>query len=270
MSAISHMLSEINFEIPDEILDAVFIEPQKRYRRSLGQGSRDQNIIALIIKQRVIRDCSLISGKEIMVDLSRAQKEVVDQFTTVWVIPKSMTDGRSIVSVSGLAYLDPNSISNVGAMAMCGRSEMGVAARAVMDSVSSIPPIGTSRAELIGENTVQVRNTSAMTPAYSHLRCSIEYDSGLQSISPRSYPRLSELAVLAVKAYIWKHLVIKMGATRLQAGQSLSEFKDEVDSYRDANEEYKTMRREVIGKLLNQQDEEKDYRLWRLVMGGVR
>jgi hypothetical protein len=60
----------------------------------------------------------------------------------------------------------------------------------------------------------------------------------MSTLPPGAYPFFSKLCELAIKAYIHNTLIIQINTAELQNGQELGRFKEVVDGYADANDQY--------------------------------
>jgi len=246
MSAITKALQEIRFSIPEPILRAAFID---NYYWSGVPQSLDDAIMQKVIGPRVMVDANLVGGAFAMIPLANVPTQQVDLYSLIYHIPKELTQGRSILSALSVSYMPASGswsdgssgygLTNVGSV-----SNLASAMQRVSDSVSNLPPISNAYVDLIGENTILIRNQARITQSYI-LRCILNNDENLNNISPRSWPAFAKLCVLAVKAYIYNELLIKMDQAYLQGGQELGAFKSYVDNLSDANDMYLTHLREV-------------------------
>ena len=267
MNAILMAISHIKNVIPREILEAVFIE-RNRFLRQIPT-TIDNHIINEVIRARVLPELNLISGAEIFVNLAGIAADRVNQYTSVYKIPKSRTGGRSIISVLNVTFSDPTATSNYGTATGCQSTELLVTAQAMVDAMGTIPITSTAHVQLVGENTVMIRDT-VLLPANIYLRCVVENDSNLSHLQTRSYKAFFKLVEFAVKAYIFNNTIIQMDIGELYGGQQLGRFKEVVDGYSDAEEMYQTHSREVMEKVMAMNDTEKQGRLLRMLLGGRR
>lgn len=263
MNAIRKALDEIRYNVPRTILDETFIAQQFR-----GRGlavSLDTRIRELVIDPRVLNDCNIVGGVEITIDLNQVMPELLDAGMLLYRIPKSLTQGRSITSALAISF---------GRAAGMGLANMGNdgsallgAVQGVLDSAMPIPTVALADVTLVGENTVLVKD-QYIRPGDVWLRCLVSNDPELNNISPASYHNFSEMCVLAVKAYIYNHLVIPMDEGQLHAGMQLGRFREIVDGYADANELYQTFLNEKWRVTAIHNDPERHRRHLRLVLGG--
>lgn len=246
MSAITKALQEIRFSIPDAVLRAAFIGQYQW--RGIPQ-SLDDAIMQKVLGPRVMVDCNLVGGAFAMIPLGNVPMQYVDPYSLIYHIPKELTQGRTILSALSVSYMPASGAwsdgtSSYGLTNMGNVSNLASAMQRVSDSVSNLPPISNAYVDLIGENTILIRNQARITQSYI-LRCILNNDENLNNISPRSWPAFAKLCVLAVKAYIYNELLIRMDQTYLEGGQELGTFKNYVDTLSDSNEMYLTHLREV-------------------------
>lgn len=270
MSAIKKALSEIRFSIPDAILQEVFVDRTSHWRNS--PQSLDDQIVSLVLRPRVLVDADLVGGTEIFVSLEGVPARMVDQFMTIYAIPKDRTQGRSIVSVKHLSYLAYGALASMSANQLfqpCSVTPLTSAAQAMFDSINSIPPISTARARLIGENTVLVQDTSPPV-GVGMLRCTIGNEEELGNLPPRTYIDFADMCVLAVKAYIYNEYIIKLDLGFINGGQEIGRFKEIVDGYADANTMYREFLKTKWQKIAYGADREKMRRFIQLQTGGYR
>jgi len=264
MSAVKYALDMLNFKIPRVILDAVFIKRNSDWRRT--PVNINQQIMDLVIRPRVLTDCNLVGGSEVLIDLARADIQRYNNYVSVIRVPKEMTGGRSIVSAKEIIYSNPYYGVGNQTLSMMGVSSGLNAVDQVLNSATGVPTVSTCELELIAENTIMVRDT-AVIPVNSFLRCIIGNDEQMNHIQKRSYRAFAQLVEYAVKAYIYNEYYIYMGQGELSGGQQLGPFKDVVDSYSDANELYDTYIREKWTKIAMMNDQQSFQRHIRLMIG---
>lgn len=267
MNVIAKSIEDCKFKIPRQILEAVFIKRDHNWRQS--QYNIDENIMATVVRPRILVDCNLVGGAEVFIPLEGIPNERINDYTSVYHIPKSKTQGRSILSVSNITFTDPTRMSSIGIGAVQGNTAMMRAGNAVVDAMGNIPVTSTARVQLIAENVVMVQDTIVL-PANIYLRCTIANDENMSHIQPRSYLAVSKLVEFAVKAHIYNEMVIQMGQTQIFGGQDLGVFKEIVDSYSDANELYETHLKEVITKVQFMNDNTTYTRFLKMIIGGNR
>lgn len=265
MLALTKALDEVLFRIPKPILEKVFIPRDKYFR--IKPVSLREHILNEVVRPRVMVDCNLMGGVEVFVPLAGASVERINDYTSVYRIPKKLTNGRSIISVLNITFSNPAKMSTNGTSGTSSR--LLQAGASVMDAMGSIPVTSTANVQLIGENVVMVRDTIIL-PANIYLRCMIENDSNLNNLQLKSYRHFSNLVTLAVKAYIYNDYIIPMDLGELSGGQLLGRFKEIVDSYSDTEEQYQTYLHEIWAKVALMNDRERYMRVLKMVISGQR
>lgn len=267
MLALAKLLDEVKYRIPRAILDIVFVPRNIRWRQV--PPSMDEQIMALVIRPRVLVDCNLVGGTEAFISLNNAHAERADYNTTIYRIPKTLTNGRSINSVLNITFSDPNRMSSFGVAAQQQSTTMLQLGSGVMDTHSAIPITSSARVQLIGENVVMVRD-SVIIPPNSYLRCILANDENMSHIQTRSYPHFSNLGVLAVKAYIYNEYIIQLDVGQLLGGMSIGKFKEIIDSYADSEELYQLYLKEKWTKVAYMNDLTTNERFLRTIISGNR
>jgi hypothetical protein len=269
MNPITKALDEVLFRIPREILNVVFINPYQQYRDM--PSDLKERINFQVMTPRVLVDCNLVGGVEVRIPLDDVPSETVDGgYTTVFRIPKSKTNGRSISAAFDVTYGNLyNTQSGYGAHSYGRTSPVLSATASVMEAQLRTPYVGSARVELVGENVVMIQD-SIILPQNLYLRCSLENDSTLSNIRVRSYPVFSRLVELAVKSYIYNNYIIKLDMGELRGGVQVGRFKEIVDSYADAETMYQEHLTEKWAKVAFMNDQESMHRFTSMLIGGSR
>lgn len=260
-------LTEIKWEIPEEILDLVFVKKAYYYRDQ--PTNVDREIIRKVIAARVIEDCSLLGGMDYIVPLLDIYRETTEEWMAVYRIPKQFVDNRSIMSVRAIMYLNPYMVSAAAGNNTCGWSHTMATTQAVLDAMSPIPAFSSSEVSIEGENTILIRDARTL-PNFSYARVILSYDEYMSNITPRSYLAFAQMCTLATKAYIWKNRVIKMDRGELTAGVTLGSIKEVIDEYKDAEQMYKDYRKDVMRKVLLMNDDVRKRKLITNLTGGFK
>lgn len=247
MNILSKALDHIKMTIPLQVLRVAFQDDLHNWRKA--PVSIDEMIMEKVIRPRVLIDANLVGGSQALVSLEGIQPQYGDYYSAVYEIPLEKTNYRHIISVLSVNYLP--FVGNFGSrgpmsgvMPNQNSNELTLAANRLMDSQSSVPVTSTANVELIGANTVLIRDQYRMASVYV-LRCMIGNEENLNNISPRSYLFFATLCQLAVKSYIYTKMLVTMDQAYLQAGQELGAFKSYVDTLQDAEEMYSTYLRET-------------------------
>ncbi len=245
MDIIRNSIAEVKRRINRHILDKAFINRTFDYRYT-NQSNVDDQILTMVIRPRVLLDCNIVGGVTAMVMLDGLPIDKPNNYITIIHIPKSRTNNKSIISVSNVNYYDLgisglySGAPGYGYNASIDMTENTAAmngALGIMASLDRIPITSTSDAQLVAENTIMIKDVFAMPPT-AVLRCTLENDENLSNIQPRSYHHFFQLVEFAVKAYIYNELIVDMDMGELQGGQQLGIFKQIVESYSDAEQNY--------------------------------
>lgn len=243
MNAINVALNEIRFNIPQDILFIAFIEGNDSTNHII---SLDERIMVKVIRPRVMRDCNLVGGIDAKISLKGAQIDFIGYNNEYLIkIPKGMTQGKSIIEALellsnvnyGFNYPGVNSVSTTATVSK------------MYNNLAHHNLIQTSRLELVGENTILVADPSVFL--YNCvLRCVLAYDDNMSSLHVRAYPKFTRACVLAVKAYIYNLLKVKLDQGYVYGGHELSTITEIVNEYSDANQEYFEYINTVLRKVL--------------------
>lgn len=269
MNAIQKALKDIRSNIPKAILEETFLAQNVSPfggRHNYQPMSIDQRIREAVIDGTVLPDCHLVSGTEITVPIGTVRPEYVNSYNLVYRIPKNLTQQRSILRVLHITFGDGGIAGSMN-LGLQGRSALLDKAQGVMQSRMPIPIVSTANIELIAENTVLVRENIAM-PGNPYLRCVIESDSELNHLQPSAVLLFGRMCVLACKAHIFNTISISMDQAQLSGGMALGRFREVVDSYSDAQEQYETLFNERWRKTALMADPEQHKRHLGLLTGG--
>jgi hypothetical protein len=82
------------------------------------------------------------------------------------------------------------------------------------------------------------------------LRCLIGYSEEFAELKKPYYGLFADLVVFATKAFIFKNLSLEVDMAKLSGGREFGRYKEFIDDYRDANEQYQTLLEEKFTKIL--------------------
>lgn len=234
MNAIMNALREVRQSIPRRLLEECFLA--NRYYHNLTPRSVESVIEQTVIDGRVRLDVNIGTGVEVVIPLLGVPYELIDTWNKVYIVPKELSQGRSITSVMSVGYGYGYANTSQAYPAPQGSQIVG-AANSLVNSVSQVQVSSTAQAWLVGENVVAIRDTYNSSP-YVHLRCWLEHDREMSNINPRSYHEFNKLVTLATKAKIYNDLVLEQDYAFIHGGQELGVLKDVLNSYSEANAEY--------------------------------
>jgi len=278
MDAIRKAIADVRARIPKALLEKAFINRFQGWNSPIDNNI-DAQIENLVVKQRVMPDCDLLGGTQVVIPLRGLETSYPDAYTTVIRIPKTLTQGRSITSVVTVGFISPSSL---GAMAYANgvsgtaistyptrSTAVGNAMNALMNAFDRIPITSTAGVELIAENVIAVRDNLAVI-GDSFLMCVLSNQDNMGNINPRSIPAFSELVLLATKAYIYNTLVVEMDMAELEGGFQIGVFKSILDTYSDADAAYVDYRDHKWKKIALMNDKVRWRNIVRMSVGGNR
>jgi hypothetical protein len=250
MNALTNALSEIKMSIPEELLHVGFNIDNNPNIPNLT--SLDDKILFKFLRPRVLVDCDIVGGTEVIVPLDTLSPDYQLDFYCVYKIPPELLNNRTITSVLNLTYLPYRGYVSQGQMAgntpnMYGNGQTSVLQRLgdrIGNTFSDSPPVSNAQLDLIAHNTVSIYSNFRVFTSYG-LRCVVSNEENLQNFTPRSYKSFAQLCVLGVKAYLYNKLIVKVNQGYLSGGLELGQFKSTLDSYEGALQEYNTYLKEV-------------------------
>lgn len=267
MNVIQKSIADVMRVIPRPILETVFTKKSSGWKAA--PINLEDAILHEVIRPRVWLDCNLVGGHEVYIPLEGIPAEYPDPVTTVYRIPKTRTNGRTIVSPLNISLIDPTNALATMNTSNCGVSAYGTAMQSVMDSQAPLPIVSTANIRMLGENVLMIRDTVRL-PTNSWLRCIVTHDDALSHILPRSYRAFCKLVEYAVKSHIFNEHNLELDNGEIRSGHSLGRFAQTVESYSDAEELYQSYITETwqVVSVLN--DRESVARLIKLGTGGMR
>ena len=276
MDPIRKSISDVKYAIPKAVLDAAFMD---RYLAHAPLGtSLDSQIENLVIRGRVMIDCDLVGGIQTLIPLENLPQEDAGSNTIVVRIPKTLTQGKRIISVLNLNYTNSAQMLGYNGYGMAGaglqyspgdNTVANTLMSNVMSSMDRIPVTSTSAVRLIAENTIAVQDGLRLAQGGS-LLCMLANDDNMANIHPRSYHQFSQLVTWAVKSYVYNTLIVELDVGALKGGFQLGVIKTIIEGYSDSEQGYQDYLHDVWSKVALMNDTASYRRLLRTVMGGAR
>lgn len=239
----------INFIIPHYIIREAFKDKLPNYRAA--PVSIDELVMTRVIRPRVMVDLDVKGGQIMVVDTDGVMPAYVDMRTSIFELPAEKFMYRTMLSVLSASFI-PYAVSfnnnNTPAyfMPSGNNSDLLSAAQRVGNSMSNIQPLSTSDVEIIGYNTILIRQNIRSTGIYS-VRVLVGNEENLNNLPIKMLPQITKLCELAIKAYIYREMIINMDQGFNAGGQIIGTVKNIVETYADANEMYETYLKEEIG-----------------------
>ena len=248
MNLIQKCVSDLSFRIPIPVLQLAFKDDIQQWRRA--PISLTEQIMLKVVRPRVLIDIDIVGGQTVIIPLENVTPQFLDTYTIVFEIPEFILNYRTIMSALSIGYMPYASSFNslgvgMGVVNPGSMSDLLSAAQRVGDSLSNVPNISNATVELIGHNTILIRDQLRVTNAYQ-LRCVLGNEENLNNIQPRSSLVFAKVIELAVKSYIYNTLIVKIDQAYLQGGQELGRIKEIVDSYSDSEQMYQDYLKEVV------------------------
>lgn len=270
LNPITRAVAEIHFRIPREILNEVF--KPLNYSWQTTVINVDEQIINQVIRPRILIDCNLVGGVEVLIPLMNVPSYSENNYTTVFHIPKSMTQGRSITAVLSYSYMTPSLMAAMNSnlnVPDCGRSSLVLTGQAMYDSFNLSAMPSTARIDLIAENTVMIKDTNN-TSGTGVLRCVVSNDENLSNLQIRAIPYFVKLCELGVKSFIFNKYAIYMDEATVRGGFQIGRFKEIIDGYSDAEQMYQEYLLATWKRVAFMNDTETHTRYLRSLIGGRR
>lgn len=251
-SAIQNAIEDIRFKIPIEVLNFTYLSKMIGYNLTHAY-SLDERIRDEVIVRKVLKDCNLIGGTEIMIPIHMHLQQRLDINKAVYYIPKEYTNGRRITSALSVSYY-----AGVPMMQHAYSHQQNLVmgtVNALWTSNTPVPQVSTARVSLVAENTVYVED-AARIPDMVFLRCWIENPVDMSHLKLPSHRQFSRLCLYAAKADIYNKNVIKMGEAYLDGGGEISQYRDIIERFSDAIDTYEDYFDQVWGAVSRFTDKE--------------
>jgi hypothetical protein len=239
MDILTYAIDRIKAKIPRDILRLAYVGKQEWNK---APKNLDEEIRFKTIQSRVIVDTSLVGGDTVYIDISGLQPIYKDEYNYVFEVPPEKLQGRQILSVLCVNYHmynmgTSNFFLSAGTALPKSVNDINMASHRAMDSRGMIPIISNSEIELVGQNTIMVKNHFFQARVVQ-LKCILYNDERLSNLNIRAAISFSELCTLACKSYIYNTLVVSLDKGRLEHGQELGIIKSVIESYSDAEQMY--------------------------------
>lgn len=263
MNAVNYALNEIKLRIPKPIRNYTFVKSIPEYHYNLF--SEEQQIRSQVLDNKVLIDCDLVGGEELIIPFENVPFRELDSGKVIYKLPREKLQGRRLMSAMSVSTGDHrlDTYSN----AYYPTSSLHDAASKLLGANTADAGTTTNRVKKIGDNLVLVEDRLTFNQLY--LRCVLSYDRGLINFSPRAFPNLAHLSVLACKSIIYNNSVLEIDASQLMGGVSIGRFREIVDSYSGSSQEYDEYLKNIFTKVLFQQDKESHSRHLRMLTGGL-
>lgn len=235
MNIMTKSIDYVKSRIPPLILAEAFTK--NKYGYGFTARTIDSQIMDLVIRPRVLVDCNLVGGHEVIIDLTHAEWERVDDVTHVIRVPKKIMNNQSIMSVLHLMYMDPTKQTPYGMAGILSGNAVLRLSQQILDALAPLPSMSTATLELIAENTFMIKDNTIL-PMTCYLRCIVTQDQNLSTIRPRYYVQFCKLVEYAVKAHIYNNLIVSLDEGYMKGGSELGVVKNIIEGYADMADMY--------------------------------
>jgi len=239
MNAIEYAINRLKFsDIPSEILEDGFRGKEDRYMRR--RKSIDAEIRDKVIDNLIKPDLDAAGGVMLSIPLDGIPFDKLEDYSRIYVIPRTKTLGRDIVQVNRVSL---NVTSNYSER-VPGQSSSSFSVspfersvQSVIASHSPIPNITNAEVELLGDNVIKVNDYQNFS-ADICLECRIGYSDELIEIKKPYYQDFAELVNIATKAYLFRELALTVDRTKLEGGRDFGRYKEFIDQWADSYQMY--------------------------------
>lgn len=273
MSCIEHAVKQIQYAIPDIVLQKAF--PANGFvANSLSSRIRDK-----VIRDRVIVDANIVGGEVAYIPVVEGRTTNVRQNELAVFYSDAYLAGREIMSVhsyySTLGYASTGMPGGKGGSTtpgqtgsvttndclpcdsdqFCGQAKnqtIRSAQELALNTLTGIQDPVNTHVSLIAKNTILIRYT---TPVYGGaFKVVMSNDPYLNNIQPRSWLAFGELCTLAAKSYVYNKTMIRLGRNKLLEGVESTALTSVIDGYADSEVSYLEFLRTRWSKVAYQND----------------
>ena len=214
-----YLITRIKREIPTPILIKTYT-PTTSDMFNMIPLNLDYILSTRVINNWVLNDCNIVSGKEMVIDVSNSRFRQLDMTGLICDIDPRLTDGKEILTVLSASFI---------------RNVDFIMSPTIASSFSGPDTLIEPRAYPVGPFTIFI-NTLAFSPTI--LRVMVALAKNFSDINVRALELLGRMVVLACKADIYNELKIKIANSVVLNGEDLPTIGGIVDSYADCAEMY--------------------------------
>ncbi len=242
MDAVTFAINSVtNGDIPSRILDDAFLDRRDRYRRS--PISVEEAIREKVWDRRVRNDLNILGGVIVNINLAGISYELLPNYDRVVKVPLHLTNNRPMLEAlsvvlnvtANYAERNPGQTPNWSSYAPVEQS-----VRRVIRSNRPIPLINNAHVELLSDNTIRFSDVQSFRGDVTLVaRCEVSDD--FASLEKPYYVDLAELMEAATKMVIFRELDLTIDQAKLDGGRDLGKYRERIDDYRDAAQQYKDL-----------------------------
>jgi len=247
---VDYMLSQIFNNINDMVLRLAFED-----RSAIPPIPLSENIISKIIDKVILRDMNTLALRpkavalesqwlENTVDSPYQNLQTYHSTFSVHRIPPQYRDNMAIIEVLGVI---PSGFGHGSAIStpMQGSTAIGTGMM-VLDSIAHTNHISVPLCERVDNDLIR------LIPAQYHgmlwtVQLGLGYDLNFTGLNSSAKKPLGELALAAVKKYIYIHRRIDLDQGFIETGAEYTAIREIIDTYQSAGEEYRELLTRVAG-----------------------
>lgn len=225
-------------DIPKMILEDAFLGNRIRMRRepeTIESRFRDE-----IMFNVVREDLNAIGGTQLNLCVEGLPYQKLSNFERIYKIPTRLTGGRRIVRayssmlnlVSNFSETLPNTQSNIYT-----KSSIDNNSQRVVNNNMPIPNRMNAEIEILGDNVIKINDWQNFNSDLT-LTVLLAYSENLIEIKDAYFPVIAKMANLATKGYCYRELALLVDKTRLEGGREFGRYREFIDEWRDAQQQY--------------------------------
>ena len=247
-NVIDKILTEIRFNIPEEILKLGFMPSDANAYDSVL--SLDELMLTTVIRARVLKDANIYGGKTKDIVLRPEYREKLTrnrddaQMNTgpfsLYRIPADERENSPISEVHHLIYRGNYAGYVPNTNGWQGGVNLMTLGNAILDShtFASMPP--RPKVELLSGDLVRLIPSQHSQEIWV-MTCRICYDENFTNLNTSAINPLADLCVCAVKSYIYNRLIIQLDRGQIEAGTEIGTFKSIIEGWSDQYDRYKEL-----------------------------
>lgn len=266
MNNVDLCLNEVYNTIPCEILNAVFYHEELSIRENLKREIWDKILLL---------DLDAYGGEKIDVMLEGLNYDINihagKQYRT-YKIPKTLTRNKIITSVLNITHTPYfyNAMYNTGYTLNNAINPAKASAQRAFNALNASHNTIVTEIKLIGINLVcgHFPNIWYGSDTFK-MQCIVQNDETLNNYDIKGMDVIVNMFVLATKRYIYNKLAIKVDQGITIGGYEIGTFKELLDEYKDAAEEYNEEKKK-IGFYSAMSNEKNRLDMFKVMMSGIR
>ena len=263
MAILVNAAIDAKFKFDREALEIVFLDLPRQSFNLLRNVTIESQIIDTVLIPRVLKDCNLVGGEILRIDLRKTNISLEDQGVVIHV-PKHVINNRKIMSVHGVTMSDDFVYRHRDEYIYEQGNSLG--RDFDIDGIN----LAFTRSRLIGNNTILVEGITQINFLPNIIiELMVTNSNRLGNIDGAYYSVFSEMANHAVGSYIYLMLRRAVNQYSIKGGSTYDGIKEIISELGDEEEKYVDMRDNVWPKVSRLSDTESYNRQIRLSVGNL-